>query len=413
MRHDSIMYLQLAWRNIWRNTRRTVIILTAVVIGVWSMVMIGSLMRGIAAGMIHNGISTLTGHIQVHHKGYRDDPAIENSITNPAIVEKVLDEILPVGAAWTARVRVNAVASNARHSSGVTLVGIDPSSEAQVSFIGKAISQGRYLNTDDRNGIVIGEAMMKKFDTKPGHKLVLMSQDTQGEIGSRAFRIVGIFKAEMEATEKQFVFVTRQASRKMLRLAEGISEISILLPGKPDNLEVYNRLKTALPAEQFEVNSWRQLLPFQTAYLAILDGFMWIWYLVVFVAMGFGLVNTTLMAVFERMREFGLLKALGMKPWWILRQVLTESALLLITGMIIGNILALVCIFILARSGIDLSALAAGAEYAGMTRVIYPAIALKDILMSNLTVLFLGLLVSGYPAVKAARFTPVEALTHI
>jgi ABC-type lipoprotein release transport system permease subunit len=406
------MYLQLAWRNIWRNTRRTIIILTAVVIGVWSMVMLGSLMRGIAVGMIHNGISTLTGHIQIHCRGYRDDPAIENSITDPLIVKKALAEILPAGTAWTARVRVNAVASNARHSSGVTLVGIDPATEAKVSFIGSAIAQGRYLNADDRNGIVIGEALIKKFDAKLGRKLVLMSQDTLGEIGSLSFRIIGIFEAEMEATEKQFVFVTKMASRNLLRLDEAISEISILLPGKPDHPEVINKLKATLPADQFEVSSWRELLPFQTAYLNILDGFMWIWYLVVFVAMGFGIVNTTLMAVFERMREFGLLKALGMKPWWILRQVLTESTLLLVTGMIIGNILAAVCIFILARSGIDLSALAAGVEYAGMTRVIYPAIAIKDILSSNLIVFFLGLLVSAYPAVKAARFTPVEALAH-
>jgi putative ABC transport system permease protein len=406
------MYLKLAWRNIWRNSRRTAIILTAVVIGVWSMVLLGALMRGIAVGMIKNGISTLTGHIQIHHKGYHDDPAIENRIIDPAPVENVLKEALPQGASWTARVRVNAVASNARHSSGVTLVGIDPSSEASVSFIGTAVSQGRYLNPDDRNGIVIGEALMKKFDTKPGRKLVLMSQDTRGEIASRAFRIIGIFRAEMEATEKQFVFVMRRVSQKMLGLGDAISEISILLPGKPDNPEVYHRLKTTLPPAEFEVNSWRELLPFQTAYLRILDGFMWIWYLVVFVAMGFGIVNTTLMAVYERMREFGLLKALGMKPWWILREVLTESFLLLISGMIIGNILAFICIFALTGSGIDLSALAAGAEYAGMTRVIYPAIALKDILMSNLVVLLLGILVSAYPAVKAARFTPVEALAH-
>ena len=287
----------------WRNRRCTAIILTAVVIGVWSMVMLGALMRGIAVGMIKNGISTLTGHIQIHHKGYRNDPAIENIIIDPTMVENVLKEALPEGASWTARVRVNAVASNARHASGVTLVGIDPPSEAKVSFIGTAVSQGRYLNSDDRNGIVIGEALMKKFDTKPGRKLVLMSQDAHGEIASRAFRIVGIFKAEMEATEKQFVFVMRQASQKMLRLGDDISEISILLPGKPDNPEVYHRLKTALPPEEFEVNDWRELLPFQTAYLRILDGFMWIWYLVLFVAMGFGIVNTTLMAVFERMRN--------------------------------------------------------------------------------------------------------------
>jgi ABC-type lipoprotein release transport system permease subunit len=404
------MYLQLAWRNIWRNKRRTAIILTAVVIGVWSMILLGSLMRGIAVGMIKNGISTLTGHIQIHHKGYRNDPAIENSISDPRVVEDVLRKVLPQDALWSPRVRVNAVASNARHSSGVTLVGIDPASEARISFIGTAISQGRYLKPDEKNGILVGEALLEKFETKLGRKLVLMSQDTHREIASRAFRIVGTFRAEMEATEKQYVFVNRTASQNMLKLKDGLSEIAILLPGKPDNPDVTDALKTALPSEKFEVHTWRELLPFQMAYLKILDGFMWIWYLVVFVAMGFGIVNTTLMAVYERMREFGLLKALGMKPWWILREVLTESFLLLITGMAIGNALGFVCIYALSGSGIDLSALAAGAEYAGMTRVIYPAIALRDILMSNFIVLFLGILVSAYPAVKAARFTPVEAM---
>ena len=406
------MYFQLAWRNIWRNKRRTAIILTAVVIGIFSMILLGSLMRGMAVGMIKNGIATLTGHIQIHHKGYRNDPAIENSIADPRVLEDLLKKALPPDALWSPRVRVSAVASNARHSSGVTLVGIDPASEARISFIGTAISQGRYLNFDDKNGILVGEALLEKFDTRPGRKLVLMSQDTNRDIASRAFRIVGTFKAEMEATEKQYVFVTRRSSQKMLKLQEGISEIAILLPGKPDNPGVYNALKTALPSRQFEIHTWRELLPFQMAYLKILDGFMWIWYLVVFVAMGFGIVNTTLMAVFERMREFGLLKALGMKPWWILREVLTESFLLLITGMAVGNALGFLCIYALSGSGIDLSALAAGAEYAGMTRIIYPAFELKDVLMSNMIVLFLGMLVSVYPAVKAARFTPVEALAH-
>ena len=406
------MHLQLAWRNVWRNVRRTTIILIAVIIGVWSMILLGSLMRGIAVGMIKNGISTLTGHFQIHRNGYRDDPAIENSMPDPSVVESVLKQVLPEGSLWTRRVRVSAVASNARHSAGVTMVGIDPLTEAKLSFIGTAVSSGRYLTPDDHNGIVIGEALLDKFETKIGHKLVLMSQDTHREMASRAFRIIGTFKAEMESTEKQYVFVNREISQKMLKLDAAISEIGIILPDKPDNPNVYHNLKTALPHDQYEVHNWRELLPFQTAYLRILDGFMYIWYLVVFVAMGFGIVNTTLMAVYERMREFGLLKALGMKPCWILREVLTESFLLLITGMIIGNGLGLVSVYALSGSGIDLSALAAGAEYAGMTRIIYPAIDLKDITIANLVVLVLGLLVSTYPAVKAARFTPVEALTH-
>jgi ABC-type lipoprotein release transport system permease subunit len=199
----------------------------------------------------------------------------------------------------------------------------------------------------------------------------------------------------------------------MLKLGKGISEIAILLSDGYENRDVYKKLKATLPTEQFEVHSWRELLPFQTAYLKILDGFMWFWFLVVFVAMGFGIVNTTLMAVFERMREFGLMKALGMKPWWILREVLVESFLLLICGLIIGNLLGFLSIYALSGNGIDLSALAAGAEYAGMSRIIYPAIAAKDVWVANLTVLLLGLLVSLYPAIKASRFTPVQALAHI
>jgi ABC-type lipoprotein release transport system permease subunit len=406
------MYLQLAWRNIWRNPRRTAVILIAVIIGVWSMILIGALMRGIAVGMVKNGIATLTGHIQIHHKGYRDDPAIEHSIFNHQVIEKALRESLPRGAQWASRVRVNAIANNARHSSGVTMVGIESLAEAKISFIGSAISKGDYLAQDDSNGILIGQALLEKFETKVGRKLVLMSQDKEQEIASRAFRIVGVFMAEMESTEKQFVFVSRSAGQKMLKLGYGISEVAVLLPDGYENRDVYDKLKAALPADQFEVHSWRELLPFQTAYLRILDGFMWFWFLVVFVAMGFGIVNTTLMAVFERMREFGLMKALGMKPWWILREVLVESFLLLICGLSVGNCLGFLSIYALSGGGIDLSALAAGAEYAGMSRIIYPAIALKDVLVANLTVLLLGLLVSLYPAIKASRFTPVEALTH-
>jgi ABC-type lipoprotein release transport system permease subunit len=406
------MYLQLAWRNVWRNPRRTIVILVAIIIGVWSMILLGALMRGIAVGMVKNGIATLTGHIQIHHKGYRNDPSIENSMTDTRVVEKGVFEKLPPGAHWTRRVRVNAIANNARHSSGVTLVGIDPLAEANVSFIGSAIFKGRYLTPEEENGILVGQALIKKFETKIGRKLVLMAQNTEQEIASRAFRIVGIFRSEMESTEKQFVFATRSASQKMLNLSEGISEISILLPEDSDTEDITESLKSALPADQFEIHDWQDLLPFQTAYLRILDGFMWFWFLVVFVAMGFGIVNTTLMAVFERMREFGLMKALGMKPWWILRAVLVEAFLLLICGMVFGNSFGLLSCYALSGPGIDLSALAAGAEYAGMTRIIYPAIAFRDVMVANLTVLLLGLLVSLYPAIKASRFTPVQALAH-
>ena len=406
------MFIQMGWRNIWRNPRRTTVILTAIIIGVWSMIFLGGLMRGVADQMVRNGIATLTGHIQIHQKKYRSDPVINNSITDPQQVESALKKVLPADARWTVRVRVNAIASNARHSSGVTLVGIDPDKEANISFIRDAVRSGRYLAPDDKHGIIIGKAFMDKFETRLGRKLVLMSQDTSNEIASRAFRIIGVFGAELEATEKQFLFVTLPVAQQMLRMQGSISEISIILPSHLKADRVASTLRDEFSSSDYEIETWQELLPMITAVLQMYDGFIFLWFLVVFIAMGFGIVNTTLMAVFERIREFGLLKSLGMKPWWIIRWVLTESFFLLILGMIIGNALGLLTIFAFSATGIDLSSLGKGMEFAGMSRIIYPIFHGKDIFLANLVVFILGLLVSIYPAVKAARFTPVEALAH-
>jgi len=271
--------------------------------------------------------------------------------------------------------------------------------------------EGRYLVEEDEYGILIGEALAEKFETQIGRKVVIMSQDTNEEIASRAFRIVGIFRAEMEATEKQFVFVTLPAAQQMLSLHDGISEISILLPSREQVDSVAAALRHVLPAE-LEVQTWQQLLPMVTAVLTMYDSFIFLWFLVVFVAMAFGIVNTTLMAVFERVREFGLLKALGMKPRSIVLEVLTESFFVLVIGVVLGNCFGFLTTNALFRNGIDLSALSAGLEYVGMARVVYPIILSKDVITANLVVFLLGLLVSLYPAVKAARFTPVEAMAH-
>ena len=406
------MDLQIAWRNIWRNPRRTAVILTAVIIGVWSMIFLGALMRGTLAGMIHNGIDTLTGHIQIHQSGYPDDPSVDHCIQDPAALGAIISSRLPPGSRWVQRVRVNAIASNARHNNGVTLVGIDPPKEVGVSFIGGAVAQGRYLKADDPHAILVGRALVDRFETRLGRKLILMTQDATGRIASRAFRIRGIFEAEMESTEKTFVFVTRQAAQEMLKLGPAVSEVAIRLPENGLAADSARTLKDALAGRDLVVRTWQEVLPLLQTYLQMYDAFIFIWFVVVFVAMGFGILNTTLMAVFERMREFGLLKALGMRPGRIVKGILAEALIILLIGLLAGNFLGLVSCWALSIHGIDLSSLAQGVEYAGMSRVIIPVILAKDIVSANLVVLVLGLLVCLYPAWKAARFTPVEAMAH-
>jgi ABC-type lipoprotein release transport system permease subunit len=404
------MDLQIAWRNIWRNPRRTAVILIAVIIGVWSMVFLGALMRGVLEGMIYNGINTLTGHIQIHQTEYPDDPSIDHSIENPAEIEQMIARHLPPDSHWSRRIRVNAVASNARHNRGVTLVGIDPSQEARLSFIGSSITRGRYLKSEDDNAVLVGRALAEQFETKLDRKLIIMTQDKKGQIASRAFRIRGIFQDEMEATEKNFVFITHHAAQDMLMLDQAASEIAVHLPEHAIADKTARQLSMLLADQNISVRSWRDALPLLDTYLRMYDSFILIWFVVVFVAMGFGILNTTLMAVFERMREFGLFKALGMRPGRIVRGVLVEAILILFFGMVIGNLMGLTSCWLLSFKGIDLSALAKGVEYAGMSRVIVPMVWFKDIAIANLVVLVLGVLVCLYPALKAARFTPVEAM---
>jgi len=406
------MHLQLAWRNLWRNPRRTAIILVAVVVGVWAMVFLGALMRGMADGMVRNAIDTLTGHIQIHQKGFRGDPVIDNRMNQPDAVVRILEKTLPPDAHWSARVRINAIVNNARHTAGVTFVGIDPGAESAVSFIGAdAVRDGRYLRSDDANAVLAGQALVDDFETRLGHKLVVMSQDTGNEVASKAFRIKGVFEAELEATEKGFLFVNKSAAQQMLKLGDGITEVAVMLADRKAVDAVAEDLRAALP-ETYTVHTWRELLPAITGYLDIFDGFMYLWRLIIFIAMGFGIVNTLLMAVFERMREFGVLKALGMKPWWIVRGVLTESFLLLAIGLVLGNLLSLLSVWALSGSGIDLSAFSAGTDLTGISRIVYPVLESRDLAAANLVVFALGLLISLYPAVKAARFTPVEAMAH-
>jgi ABC-type lipoprotein release transport system permease subunit len=406
------MKILLAWRNIWRNPRRTTVILTAVVIGVWSMLVLSSLMRGIMQGMIDNGIATLTGDLQIHAPAYPADPSVANSIDNPLQMSRLLQDILPPESRFTSRVRVSAVANTARHTYGVTLVGIDPSAERQMSFLGTSINSQNILPKNNGNGLIIGRALADRFQTQTGRKVILMAQDSHGDIASRAFRIQGIFDAEMEATEKQFVFVRKDKAQDMLALDSAVSEFSVLLPRHDMAAPVAQELSPLLP-QGTVVRTWNQALPLLDIYLDLYDGFVLIWFLVVFAAMGFGIVNTALMAVFERMREFGLLKALGMKPIQIVGLILTESLFMLLCGMVAGNTLGLLTCQILNFTGIDLSSLAQGAEFANLSRVIYPAVWAKDVILANAVVLVLGLGVSLYPGLKAARFQPVQAMHYV
>jgi ABC-type lipoprotein release transport system permease subunit len=179
--------LRLAWRNLWRNHRRTLIMLAAVVVGVWAMVFMTALMRGMVDDMVEDGVRTLPGHVQVHHPSFPDDPSVVHSISPPGEkLRRVLDA--PPVVAWTARVTVPAVVSSERDMRGVTLVGIEPGGERELSFVADALAEGRFIESTDDDGLVVGRKLLERLETDRGKRVVVMSQDTDGKVADPPWR---------------------------------------------------------------------------------------------------------------------------------------------------------------------------------------------------------------------------------
>jgi ABC-type lipoprotein release transport system permease subunit len=400
--------IDLAWRNLWRNYRRTVIMLMAIALGVWAMIFMNALMRGMVDDMVRTGIKSLPGHAQIHAAVYRDDPSVVNSMAPPsAAIEAALAHADIVG--WSARVRVPAVVASERDSRGLVLLGIDPLTEAALGITPENIIAGRFLTGADDRGLVLGARMVERLETRLGKRVVVMSQDPDNEIADRGFRVVGIYKARMPAMEEQFAYAGRDTVQELLGLGSAVSEVVVLGDQYRDLSSWYTPLQAAL-GEELELLPWPELDPYLGVMLGYQDGMILVFGLVIFAVLSFGLVNTIVMAVFERVREFGLMQALGMRPRTIIYQVLMEAFLLLALGLAAGNLLALATILPL-ESGIDISSVGDEAlQLAGMGATLYPTLKVEDMVASSVLVIVLGLLASLLPAWRAARFDPVEAL---
>jgi len=408
--HKLHVLLMLAWRNLWRNHRRTGIMLAAIGVGVWAMIFMTALTQGMVNDMIKDGISVLPGHVLAHHPDYRDDPNINNLIPTPdSELKKRFDA---AGfKQWATRIKVPAVVTSERDARGVTLLGIDPANERGLTFVAYDDIDGRFLQDAADSGIVIGRKLADTLETEVGKRVVVMSQDPDNDIADRGFRVVGLFGASQESFEEMFVFAGKEAIQRLLKVGDYVTEAVAVGDDYRDVEPVYEKM-VGLFDDDVVVKRWFELDSYLGTMLTVMDGFVLIYVVIIFLALSFGLVNTLVMAVFERVREIGLMLALGMKPSSILGQIIIESMLLLIIGLAIGNVLAIASIEPL-KSGIDISIVAEGMEMMGAASVLYPQLRLQDIVLANVVVLVLGFFASLSPAWRASRYEPIEAITRV
>lgn len=384
--------------------------LAAISVGAWAMIFMTALMRGMVNDMLRDGIRALPGHVQVHNPAYRDDPSVSNLVF---MTDVELDEAFAAAGIerFAARVRVPAIISSERESRGVTLLGVDPLQELSVEAIGSVVAEGRGLESTDDTGVVIGRKLAEKLDTAIGKRIVLMSQDPGNEVADRGFRVIGLFSANLAAQEEAFVLAGRRTVQKMLKIDNLVSEVAVIGDDYRDVKQLLANTRQLMD-ERDEVMPWYELDAYLGSMLAVMDGFVLVWIVVIFLALSFGLVNTLVMAVFERVREIGLMLALGMRPSGVLLQILLESLLLLILGLAIGNTLAFASVIPL-RDGLDISLVAEGMEMFGASSMLYPEIQMNDVVLANVVVLVLGVFASLSPAWRASRYQPVQAITKV
>ena len=402
------MILSVSWRNVWRNKTRSLVIITAIALGIFAGVYTIAFMYGWINQKIESVINTEMSHIQLHHPEYLETNEVHDFI--PDIVS-LRSEILAMDSvkAVSARVIATCMVASAETGSGVQLVGIDPENEMLVTNIHEKVIEGEYFNGVKRNPIVIGEKLAQKLKVKVRSKIVVTITEMDGTLTGGAFRVAGIYRTSNTTYDEMKAFVRAEDLRRLLNIDPNAGhEIAIVVDKNGMENQVAEKLAANHP--ELQTLKWTKLVPEMEMMNENINLMMYIFVVIILLALGFGIVNTMLMAIMERVKEIGMLMAVGMNRIRVFAMIVTETVFLSLTGGIIGIVLALVIIAITANTGIDLSLWAQGLNSAGFDAIIYPEIGFDSVVVVTILVMITGLLSALYPARKAIKLNPAEAI---
>ncbi|HZT33991.1 MAG TPA: ABC transporter permease [Bryobacteraceae bacterium] len=408
-----MLFWQMAWRNVWRYRRRSLLTVLTIALGLAFNI----LMRGIGDGfheqMVDNSVRAGIGHIAIHRSGYQRDPALLKTLPDLSLLEHVVPQT-PHLRGCSFRVLGDGLASTAGNSTGVRIVGIVPESERSVSTIDRAVIAGEFLNERMSRPALIGERLSQSLGARLHDKIVLLVQAADGSMGAQLFRVAGIFRSGSSDLDRGVVYLLRNDAQSLFSLEGGVSEAALLLHSSQSVAVAQQFLDQQLRGIPAEILPWYVVEPFLRQFIQLDDAFFYIIVLILFFVISVGILNTVMMSVLERVREFGVMMALGTKPGQIVRLVMQESVALALVGVAMGAALGSAATILFAYQGIDLSHYAAGAAALGITTtVIHPELTLRNLIVSDVSVVLVVLVVAFYPAIKAARFRPVNAIRHI
>ena len=405
--------LKLAWRNVWRNGRRSSVTIAAMTLALVAEILYSGMVSGLILDMEEDAVSIDMGDIQILTPDYATRASLYEAVEPH---EPILAELDARGYRATPRLFAGGLAASGESSAGVTFLGVDPVRDATVLDLHHYVDRGSWLDADDPLGVVLGRRLAHTLGVDIGGEVVVLSQGADGSVANELFTVRGILLSVSASTDRTTILMGEQTFRTLMVFEQGAHKILVRRPvGSELDLAAaeVRQIAEANGNTAVAVKTWKELNPFLAQYIDTVSSMIVIVFLIVYLAVAILILNAMLMAVYERIREIGVLKAIGYGPLQVLSMMVLEGLIQAAVATVLGGILAAPGMWYLATYGIDVGALG-GMEMAGLTMpAVWKAHFAVDTTGVPVALLFFIVLIAViFPALKAAWIRPVQAMNH-
>lgn len=405
-------YLRLAWRNIWRHKRRTIIIILAMSLTLGLMMWYDGLINGFTDAIYGNAVKILGGNVQVHAEGYRAEASSNPlfPLDDPQAVVKAA-EANPLTLAATQRIHTGGLVTSREGAFAVGIIGVEPEKEMTVNIIGQNVKEGRNLTSADLDSVLIGKGLADAMGVKVGDRITMVGRSQHEQMRQRTMTVVGIFDLGLADIEKQSVYISLGEAQSLYEVT-GSTEVAIFLEKLGQESAVIDSMKPSLPG--YEIESFQANYPELASAINTKSGVMDVFSVIIIAIAGVGILNLLLMAVYERTREIGVLGAMGLKPNQISMLFVLEGIMIGLVGVAAGIIVGLSINGYLMKVGLDFGNMTQAASYMALIQSrAYPTWGIEKLPLRVSMIVIISALASLIPAVEAGRREPAEALHFV
>jgi len=398
----------MAWRNLWRNSRRTVVTMAAMGLALWVMVLYSGLVAGVLVNMAGDVLDFEVGDIQIYAQGYRDAPSLYTRIED---ADTLVPKLEQAGFTVDPRLIAGGLAAAGDASAGVQIIGIDVARDEKALRIHERIKDGEWLDPSDPKGVVLGTRIARNLGVHAGDEVIVLSQAADGSPANDLYTVRGVLTTVGDMTDRSGFLMTQDAFRQLMVVPTGVHQLIVRVPEGMDLAAAKAEIESIDGKD--DVQTWRQIMPIVSQMLDSTRSIIYIVYLIVYFAIGILILNAMLMAVFERIREFGVMKAIGTGPGLVFRLLIYETALETLIAVTIALLLAWPAGLYLAHQGLNVGALA-GVSMMGMAMPpVWTAHFDASTVVAPVAIeLFIVAVSALYPALKAARIQPLDAIHY-